>query len=418
MSPLWALAAAAILAAAGCASAPNLPPVRPQIASAFAPASIRHGAALAKAGDCQTCHTADGGAPYAGGRPIGTPFGAVFATNITPDVGTGIGAWSPQAFARAMRQGLRRDGAHLYPAFPYDHFTRTSDADIADLYAFLMTRRAVAQATPPPQLVPPLGFRPLMGIWKALFFRPGPFVPRAGESAEWNRGAYLAESLGHCGACHTPHNWLGAEKRKQAFAGGWAEGWYAPPLNAATPAITPWTEDRLFTYLRTGLDLDHAAAAGPMGPVAHELARASDADVRAMAVYLASQMRAAPAAKGAPPDRMAEAAQAHPEGATLYAGACATCHDPGGGMMQQGRPPLELGTPLHEDDPRDTIQIVLQGLQPPVRAAGPFMPAFGDSLSDGQVAELAAYLRTRFSDRPAWRGLPGAVAKARKEAAG
>jgi nicotinate dehydrogenase subunit B len=405
-------AAGAMLA--GCAGGPDLGPIDPPSRSAFQQADIERGAALASVGDCITCHTTDTGAPYAGGRPVKTPFGDVFATNITPAVKTGIGGYSSDAFVRAMRHGVRRDGAHLYPAFPYDHFSASSDQDLSAIYAFLMTRRPVEQATPANKLIPPVGFRPVIAIWKALFFRPRAFEPTAGQSAEWNRGAYLVDSLGHCGGCHTPHNWLGAEKRAQALNGGWAEGWYAPPLNRATPAAVPWTVERLHAYLKTGLDPAHAAAAGPMGVVTRELAKASDADVHAMAVYLADQMR--PAANRSPPqERVLAAAAAHPAGAQINAGACAACHAAGSPMMLNGRPPLQLGTPLHEDDPRDTLAIVLKGLRPPVGPAGPMMPAF-DGLTDAQLAELAGYLRMRFSDRPAWRNLTAAAARARKEA--
>jgi mono/diheme cytochrome c family protein len=402
-----ALAGALVLALAGDAvTEPLAGPDRSQ---------IEHGAQVAKLGDCAICHTAPGGAPYAGGRAVPTPFGKVFATNITPDRENGIGRYTRAEFERALHKGVRRDGAQLYPAFPYDHFSGASEGDIDALYVFLMTRRPVRAVTPANQLIPPLGFRPLMIGWKALYFRPEPFKPTPGKNDQWNRGAYLVETFGHCGACHTPRGLLGAEEKTKAFGGGSAEGWYAPPLNSATPAATPWTEERLFTYLRTGLDTGHAAAAGPMGEVTHELARAPEADVRAMAVYLADRMNAAP--RSAPVDHATEAAAQHPMGAQLYAGACAACHEAGAPMMREGRPPLPLGTPLHEDDPRDTIAIVLQGLKPPVGAAGPAMPAFAPSFTDAQVAEIAAYLRARFSTRPAWSKLPAAVAAARKETA-
>jgi len=400
------LTGAAALALAAGAQTASSPAANTQVAL---------GAALSKEGNCAVCHTADGGAPYAGGRPIATPFGKVFASNITPDRDTGLGRYSRADFERAMHRGVRVDGTELYPAFPYDHFTGAGDRDIDALYAFLMTRRPVHAVTPPPQLIPPLGFRPLMKLWKAFFFRPAPFSPTPGKSDQWNRGAYLVQTFGHCGACHTPHGFLGAEQKAKAFDGWYAEGWYAPPLNGKTPAVTPWTEERLFTYLRTGLDANHAAAAGPMGEVTHDLARAPEADVRAMAVYLADLMNRPP--RSAPVDRAQEAAVQHPLGAQLYAGACAACHEPGAPMMREGRPPLPLGTPMHEDDPRDTLAIVLTGLRPPVGAAGPYMPAFGASFTDDQLAELAAYLRARFSTQPAWSRLPAAVAKARKETA-
>ncbi|HEX3699216.1 MAG TPA: c-type cytochrome [Phenylobacterium sp.] len=411
-----AVAAAVTLLAAACAGGPGLPPPPPQT---FAQAQIDQGAGLAKLGDCQGCHTADGGQAFAGGRGLQTPFGEVFATNITPDPRTGLGRYTREAFVRAMRRGVRADGAHLYPAFPYDHFAYADEGDLDALYAFLMTRRPKDQPPTPNRLIPPANIRAAIGIWKALFFHPGRFAPEPGRSAEFNRGAYLVQSLGHCGACHTPHNWLGAEQTSKPLDGGYQEGWYAPPLNQLSPASVAWTPDRLYRYLRTGIDLDHAAAAGPMGAVTHELARAPDADVHALAVYLATVMQPAPAGQGrAPPaDRAQAAAAAHPQGAALYAGACATCHDAGSAMMREGRPPLQFGTPLHEADPRDVIQIVLQGLQPPVGPGGPYMPAFRDSFTDAQVAEIAAYVRARYSDRPAWRGLTAAVAKARKEAA-
>ena len=411
-----ALAAAVLLGLAGWAAlaASAAPPARP----AFPEPAIRHGALLAAIGGCDGCHTSEGGAPFAGGRAFGGPFGAVWATNITPDAATGIGSWSPAAFAAAMRQGVRPDGQNLYPAFPYDHFTHALDADIADLYAYLMTRRPVIARTPSNHLAPPFDSRAAIGSWKARYFRPDPFVPDGAHDAEWNRGAYLVESLGHCGACHSPHNAQGGEERGRELDGGWAEGWYAPPLNGSTPAPTTWTQEDLNAYLGSGLDNRHAAAAGPMGSVVHELARASPADLRAIAVYLAQRMAPAAGAPARPPDHADAAARAHPAGALLFAGACATCHEAGAGMMMEGRPPLQLGTPLDEDNPRDVISIVRRGLEPPVGPAGPSMPAFADSLTDAQLADLVAYLRARYSDRPAWRDLAKAVADARKGPSG
>lgn len=411
---ICAALAAATLGLAACAGA-ALPPPPP--AQSFDPAQVTKGAALARLGDCQGCHTADGGVAYAGGRPLGTPFGTIFTTNITPAPKTGLGRYSREAFVRAMRRGVRADGAQLYPAFPYDHFAYADDGDLTALYAFLMTRRPVERAPTPNRLIPPASFRPLVGLWKALFFHPGRFAPAPERTADFNRGAYLVQSLGHCGACHTPHNALGAEKTKKALDGGYQEGWYAPPLNALSPASVAWTPERLYRYLRTGIDRDHAAAAGPMGSVVRELARAPEADVRALSAYLATVMQPSPAGQGRnpPPDRAEGAAAAHPQGAMLYAGSCAACHDAGAPMMREGRPPLQFGTPLHEADPRDAIQIVLKGLEPPVARNGPYMPAFDGTFTDAQLAEIMAYVRARYSDRPPWPHLATAVAKARKE---
>jgi mono/diheme cytochrome c family protein len=339
----------------------------------------------------------------------------VFATNITPDPETGIGLWSRKAFARALRDGVARSGDLLYPAFPYDHFTRATDADIDALYAFLMMRPAVQARAPANRLKEPFGFRPLLAGWNLLFLHKGPLTDDPGQSAEWNRGRALAEGLAHCGSCHTPRNELGAERSDRAYDGGWTEGWYAPPLNASSPAVQPWTADALFAYLRTGLSATHAAAAGPMGSVTRGLAQASEDDVRAIAVYFASSMANAPAAQGAPPaDKGNVADAAHPEAAALFAGACAICHAAGAPMMQEGRPSLAWGTPLHEDTPNDTIQIILHGLAPPAGRSGPAMPAYGDSFSDRQLADITAYLRARYTDKPPWSDVPGAVAQVRK----
>jgi len=384
----------------------------------FDPALVARGGNLARLGNCVSCHQAAGGRPYAGGYPIKTPFGTIYGSNITPDAATGIGSWSPAAFRRAMREGVGRDGSHLYPAFPYTHYAGVADGDVDALYAFLMTRPALRAVPPANRMIPPLGFRPLLAGWKLLFFHPQPVVADPRQSAAWNRGRYIGETLAHCTACHSPRGLLQQEKRgDQAYDGGWSGGWYAPPINAHSPAVRAWTVERLDAYFRTGLSTAHAAAAGPMGPVTYNLARAAPADVRALATYYAWQMRAAPAARAEPrlPDRRALASQRHPEGARLYAGACAVCHEPGAAMMVAGRPALPLGTPLHEANPRDTIQVILKGLKPPVAPRGPYMPAFADALDDRQVAEVVAYLQARHGTGPAWPDLEKDVAAARKE---
>jgi nicotinate dehydrogenase subunit B len=395
---------------------PAIAEIAPPRRSDFAAADIRRGAELALVGNCTSCHSAAGGRPYAGGVPIGTPFGTLHGSNITPDPEYGIGRWSGTAFVRAMREGVARDGSHLYPAFPYDHFTKITDADLHALYAFLMTRRPVHVAAPANRLIPPLGFRPLLAGWKLLFFRPARFAADPRANAEANRGAYLGEALAHCGSCHSPRGALGNEERDRPYQGGWAEGWYAPPLDASSPAVRAWTAERLHAYLRSGLSASHAAAAGPMGEVARNLAQVPDADVRAIAAYYATLLAKAPAARHEPAlaDNKAAATRAHPEGAALFAGACAACHEPGAPMMQAGRPPLPLGSQFHEQNPRDMIQTILRGVSPPVGAQGPYMPAFDGTLSDAQVAEITGYLQARYGT-VRWGDLQKEVAKARKE---
>src|SRR4051812_18556429 len=192
---------------------PAIDPVEPPERASFDPARVTKGAELAAVGDCGRCHTVEGGAAYAGGYPLATPFGTIYATNITPDPETGIGRWSEAAFRRAMREGVDREGRHLYPAFPYDHFTLLTDDDDNALYAYFMTREPVRARTPANDIPFPLNLRVAIAGWKLLFFKPGPYQPDMAKSEAWNHGAYLAEGLAHCGACHTPRNGLGAEKK-------------------------------------------------------------------------------------------------------------------------------------------------------------------------------------------------------------
>jgi len=412
-----ALGCAALLALAfAFAWHPAIEPIAPSSVGPFDRALVADGENLARLGNCAGCHTEDPARPLAGGRPLATPFGTVFATNITPDAETGIGAWPRSAFDRAMRRGIARSGAHLYPAFPYDHFTHASEGQLQALYAWLMTRPPIPGRAPATRLDGVFSFRPLVAAWKLLHLDEGPLPIDPAQSPEWNRGRALAEGLAHCGGCHTPRNSLGAEDKARAYDGAMVEGWYAPPLNARSPAVRPWTVDRLHAYLRTGLSPAHAAAAGPMGGVTRALSEVREDDVHAIAVYFAALMSQAPAARHDDPepmDRQAVAQQAHPEAATLFAGACAVCHEPGAPMMQQGRPPLAWGTPLQADNAHDTVRIIMKGLASPAGPTGPAMPAFADVLDDRQLGELTAYLRTRFTDKSPWPDIGDAVAQAR-----
>jgi mono/diheme cytochrome c family protein len=369
-------------------------------------------------GDCIVCHTIEGGAPYAGGLAMATPFGTLFSTNITPDSETGIGRWSKAAFKRALQDGISRDGRHLYPAFPYDHYTHVDDADLGALYAFLMSRVAVSSRAPRNEMIFPLGFRPLLAGWKLMFLRETKYRPIAAQSEEWNRGAYLVEGLGHCGDCHTPRNLAGAEERTHQYQGGVAEGWNCPPLDSSSPAAIAWTESALYEYLRTGMDSSHGAAAGPMGPVSANLATAADSDVRAIAVYLTAIMRdtrrRSMSVEG-PIDDPERGAREHIAGSALFAGACAGCHERGAPMMMAERAALSSVSAIQENDPRNTIQVILQGINAPLGDRGPYMPPFADSLTDREIAELAAYLRSRYSRRAAWPTTAQTVAQVREE---
>jgi mono/diheme cytochrome c family protein len=411
----------------------------PAISRAEAPAKssfdadlIRKGAQLALIGNCNSCHTKEGGAAYADGRAVPTPFGTIYATNITPDPETGIGNWSEAAFLRAMREGVRRDGAHLYPAFPYDHFTKLSAGDVQAIYAFLMTRDPVRAPPPANEITFPFNIRSLIAGWKLLFFRPGEFQPDPTQTAELNRGAYLADGLAHCGACHTPRNALGAEKRDRLFASGEAEGWHAPALNAASPAPTPWTKEQLFTYLRQGFTPEHGVAAGPMQPVTDNLGNVPDDYVEAIATYIAATLVPATADRPAKagertasvqrPGQIpagarettgrAGAATENTDGAVIYAGACAFCHETTGQRFSSQGIHLAISKVLTLPDPRNLIHVIRDGIGAPAGTPAAFMPGFADALTDQQVAALVRYLRATFTDQPAWSEVEEHVRKA------
>ena len=392
--------------------------IEPPAASSFDPSRIGSGAKLAAMGNCGTCHTAPGGPEYAGNRPIATPYGTVYSTNITPAPGSGIGRWSEEAFRRAMRQGIARRGDHLYPAFPYDHFARLSDEDIRALYAFVMTRHPVEVHRKENELPFPISQRWLLVFWNLLFLDNTPFRPDPQQSPEWNRGAYLVGGIGHCGACHTPRNLLGAEKRGRDLAGGDAEGWAAPALNAASPAPVPWDAAQLFAYLRTGRNAEHGAAAGPMQPVVDNLAAVDEADVRAIAAYLTSRRgeptaaqrdRAARALAQAATGQVPKAGPGEEQAAAIFAGACAGCHVGGREIVPPRGIDLALSTEINDSNPRNAIMILLDGVAPASGRAGPLMPGFAGSFTDAQLAALLRYLRAHYSAGPAWPDLEGTV---------
>ncbi|MDH2385908.1 molybdopterin cofactor-binding domain-containing protein [Bradyrhizobium sp. CER78] len=394
------------------------PIARPD-ASVYSAATIARGKELAALGACAVCHTTEHGAVNAGGRPLETPFGTIYTTNITPDVDTGIGAWSYPAFERAMREGIHRDGRHLYPAFPYTHFAKTDDADLQALYAYLMAQAPVHAERPANTLAFPFNLRPLLAGWNALFHQPNTFQRDPSQSEAWNRGAYLIEGLGHCSACHSPRNALGAERQAAYLAGGFAEGWEAPALTSLSKAPIPWSEDELYAYLRTGESRLHGVAAGPMAPVVQELAALPDQDIRAMAVYLASfnattdrSVHDAIAAKLEASTVVTTAASA---GARIYQGACAVCHEVGGPPLFGSRPSLALNSNLHSDAPDNLIQVILHGITKPAATDLGYMPAFKDSMSDSQVAELVGFLRRQFAPaRPAWTDVAATVGRIRQ----
>ena len=404
-------------------------PIAPPDPSTYSAATIERGRQLAALGDCAVCHTAEGGITNAGGRLLATPFGSVYATNITPDAETGIGNWSYVAFERAMREGIHRDGRHLYPAFPYTHFTLVSDGDLQAMYAYLMAQQPVRQLAPATALKFPFSVRPLMSFWNALFLKkPGALAHDVNQSESWNRGKYLVEGLGHCAGCHSPRNALGAEAGgAHHLAGGWVDGWEAPALTRLSYAPIPWSKEDLMAYLRTGYSDLHGSAAGPMAPVITQLAALPDADIDAMANYLSSFNASASAAERRSMqialESQAAGWQLRP-GAQLYEGACAVCHHEGPALAAARadvfgiNSSLAFNTNLHSERADNLVRVIMEGVATDRAGVHGAMPGFRQHLDDEQMTRLVTYLRGRFAaGQPMWSHIPQTIARLRIETA-
>lgn len=389
-----------------------LPEQSPPSAEQFDQGDIERGEVLAGIGNCASCHTRDPEQPYAGGRAMPTPFGTLYSTNISPDPATGIGLWSETAFIRSMREGVARDGSHLYPAFPYTHFARVSREDLQALYAYFMTREPIQQRAPENQLGFPFDLRFLQAGWKLLFFRPEDGQPNPERSDQWNRGAYLAEGLGHCSACHTPRNALGAEQPEQAYRGALVNDWYAPGLTREAEAPVPWTRRELYSYLRRGGSPFHGVALGSMSEVVHRgLNRASDNDIQALAVYFSDlngdpgNEQAAQAARQVIRKAQGRSQAAMSRGEALYTAACASCHYNDPDQPDLLRPELSLSSALAAPEPVNLIRATLEGVSQEDGLPGLLMPGFADALSSEDLAELFSFLRSNYSDQPSWNHL-------------
>ena len=420
----WWLRAAALTAALGTTllgatwslfgQRTALAPVAQPIAT-YSAATLERGRELTALGNCVTCHTSAQGKPNAGGLGIQTPCGTVYSTNLTPDPQTGIGLWSQQAFNRAMREGISRDGHHLYPAFPYTSFTRTTDEDLTALYGWLMSQEPVRQATPETKLAFPFSLRPLMAFWNALYLTPGPDAKPAQTEVErspaWLRGEYLVNGLGHCSACHTSRDALGGERSGLAYlSGATVDGWLAPALNALSPSPVAWTETAFYDYLRNGHSAEHGSASGPMAPVIRQLAQVPDTDIAAMAHYLASFQEQSASALTAQ-TYVAQAAAREPlllgPAQRMFQAACASCHHDGDGPRLLGvNIPLALSTGMHSAQPDNVIRVILEGIRKPASEQIGFMQGFAKQFDDRQLSELVTYMRSRFAPtQPPWQNL-------------
>ena len=370
---------------------------------------VAHGKALVEAGDCASCHTVDPQKPFAGGKRIDTPFGAIYSPNLTPDKNTGIGYWSDQDFLRALRSGVAPDGSNYYPAFPYPNFTKLTRDDIFAIRAYLTTLTPFANKAPP-ALRFPLNFRVVMRGWNYLFFRPGIFEPDQDKSTEWNRGGYLVEGAAHCGACHTPKNLFGADKRGQKFGGGLVGGWFAPRLDGTERSgLKSWSADDIVEYLQSGRN-GRSHADGLMAEViVNSTSKMSDSDVRAIATYLKDLPPGAPETAVATPPAAQMA-----DGEKLYKGACIACHEADGSGAPRIYPPLPGNANLQSADPASTLRIILDGAETVTTPRAPntgSMPPYAAKWSDQEVADVATYIRN------AWGNAAPAVTAAQVKAA-
>jgi mono/diheme cytochrome c family protein len=363
---------------------------------------IQRGEYLTRAADCTACHTAKGGAPYAGGLAINLPFGTIYSPNITPDKDTGIGSWTDAQFLNAVHRGIDDQGEHLYPAMPYASYATMTDADVLAIKAYLFSLAPVHQENPETTLSFPFNQRWLMGIWNAFFAPTGPFKPNTGRSPEWNRGAYLAEALAHCGECHTPRNLAFALDNRSKFGGTITAGWRAYNISSDGPTgVGAWSAAQLQSYIATGHADGRGTASGPMGEAVEASFRyLTPDDVGAIVAYL----RSVPAVTSDLPATLAGPAPAtHREppttntrGKLLFAGACAGCHSWTGQSPIWTQATLTGARAVNDPSAINVAQIVIEGAMHKTATGTVFMPSFGNSFSDEEVAAVANYVTARF----------------------
>jgi mono/diheme cytochrome c family protein len=396
-------------------------PVTTPTATATPPAAPAHGANstlvargryVALAADCHSCHTAPGGQPYAGGAPLKSAFGTLYGSNITPAPQTGIGQWSKADFERALRRGVRKDGAYLYPAMPYNNYTKMTAADMDALWAYMRTIPAVENRIPENTLPFPLTIRTGLAAWQALYFHPGPFTPTAGQSAAWNRGAYLVEALEHCDQCHTPRNIAQGLEPQHQLTGAQIEGWYAPDIsNDPMSKLSGWTVEQVAAMLKSGTMPGNVKTFGPMQEVVHDSLRyLTDQDLHAIALYLKDQQTHVTAEKPTPVKYARLAA-----GKRVYQDNCSSCHQANGKGQGASIPALAGNDAVTASEPYNVIMAILEGFAP--QGTWGAMGSFAAVLSDDQIADVANYVRTAWGNDGLANATPWSVADWRKNAA-
>ena len=362
-------------------------------------ANIARGAYLARAGNCVSCHTARGGALYAGGRALATPFGTVYGPNLTPDAETGLGRWSADDFWSALHNGRSRDGRYLYPAFPFAHYTKTTRADSDALYAYFRSVPATRQPNVAHAMQFPFNTQLALAGWRLFFFKPGVYESAPARDASWNRGAYLVEGLAHCSACHSARNAFGASAA--GLRGGMIPvlNWYAPSLSDAYESgLADWRRDEIVQLLHTGATA-RATVSGPMAEVvANSLQYLAPADLQAMAAYL----QALPQVENPRSLNVKPSANATEAGAKIYQQHCMACHGRDGLGLAPAYPPLAGNRAVLMEEPANVIRIILQGGFPPGTAANPRpygMPPFAHVLSDEDVSNVVTFARSSWGNR-------------------
>jgi len=394
-----AAAFAATLALAQPKSSPQTPTDEAKPAQGADKALVDRGRYLTSVGDCVACHTKKDGARFAGGRPIETPFGTVLSANLTPDEATGIGRYTQETFYRALHEGVDRNGRHLFPAFPYNYYTNVTREDSDAIFAYLRTIQPVSNELDRNQLHFPFNIRALTGIWNWLFLDRGPYQPNAQKSAQWNRGAYLAEGLGHCQACHTPKNMLGAPKKDEAYRGGTFGEWFAPDLtpNRRT-GLGSWQRDALLDFLRQGLN-GHSAAAAEMGEVvAFSTSQMNEADLAALVAYHEDRPPSPETQIARPADAVMQ------QGKAIWEDECSACHRMDGSGVPRYFPPVKASANVQQANAMTVLHYILAGAHraPTERAPTPLaMPAFYWKLDDDQIAAVATYARNSWGNQAA-----------------
>jgi mono/diheme cytochrome c family protein len=385
------------------------------------------GQQVAIEGDCVACHSIEGGAPYAGGLAFRMPFGTIYSSNITSDPQAGIGAWSNEEFARALRKGVGRDGENLYPAFPYTHYARLTDRDVLALRAYLATVPGAPEAQAANELEFPFDQRWGIRAWNLLFHRAAPFEPDPEQSEAWNRGFYLVEGAGHCGECHTPRNPFFALDNGRKFGGATQQGWNAYNISMHEDGIGSWTDEQLFAYLHTGHADGRGSASGTMGEAVDlSLRHLPDSDIQAMVAYLRTLPETADETAMpvlAEPPLMAQSQPYFPAtgaeqdnhalGLRLYRQSCASCHGWDGNGQQSPYGALKGAQTVNDPAGTNLMQVIIKGSDVTSENGREMMPGFGNTLTDIEIAALANYVLSHFGDKQGT-VTPEGVAEARE----